>query len=487
MTKKIFFLFAMIMAFAMPSAARAAAAPDSVFVVKNGLIVSAYEVGKDVDNISFPKKIKLDGNSVRIGDETVELKSALMMSQDEFVYVFLSAKDNVESLDDVRGDKYLQVAMTPSLLDEHITLSKFADEFGDGDMFSISFVDPKRLDDDDYNPVTLTVDDWSDYFSDGTIYMNMADDELTLNIDADPVEGGEAFAAQYKGEYTEMSQSQYYFTVDGKRSTLRSAFAEKVSDGIAFYLTSGNITSASELENCYYYARLFVPTRNMDGHDIDINGNREYELTFQDNATDINNPVTISLANGMTGNATGYVSVLDRNDGSYTVIIDVEGMGKGGDRSLQAYYRGTPAAYDLSQPSVYSLAGGDDVALKSAAVKHDEAAGIYTVYLSSKAGATTEAGMADADIIVTVPDGFANDGNFHGFSGTDENAKLSISYGGDPFSQSNTGNASSPIANGGNAKLTVADGKLDIDFTVFGIKKYSGSLKGHFEGKFTRF
>ena len=45
----------------------------------------------------------------------------------------------------------------------------------------------------------------------------------------------------------------------------------------------------------------------MDGTDIDINGNREYELTFYDNVSDINNPQQISLSNGKTGNATGYV------------------------------------------------------------------------------------------------------------------------------------------------------------------------------------
>ena len=54
----------MFVGFAMQTLATAAT-PDSVFVVKNGRIVSAYEVGTDVDNISFPKRIQLDGNCVK--------------------------------------------------------------------------------------------------------------------------------------------------------------------------------------------------------------------------------------------------------------------------------------------------------------------------------------------------------------------------------------------------------------------------------------
>lgn len=53
MTKKIFFFFAMLLGFTMQAVMAEAATPDSVFVVKNGRIVSAYQVGKDIDNITF--------------------------------------------------------------------------------------------------------------------------------------------------------------------------------------------------------------------------------------------------------------------------------------------------------------------------------------------------------------------------------------------------------------------------------------------------
>ena len=64
---------------------------------------------------------------------------------------------------------------------------------------------------------------------------------------------------------------------------------------------------------------------------------------------------------------------------------------------------------------------------------------------------------------------------------------ISVTYGGDTYSQATTTHAAEPIAIGGNAKATLKDGKANIDFTVFGMSKYATrSLKGHFEGSITR-
>lgn len=236
-----------------------------------------------------------------------------------------------------------------------------------------------------------------------------------------------SLAAQYNGAYTEVVANENHFIVDGKRYEMRAAFAEKKADGVNFYLTPGNIGSANELDNCYYYVRLFVPQSNMDGSELDVQGNKKYELTFVDNVTDVNNPQTFSISNDAPSSATGIISVLYNGD----------------------------------------------------------AEGVYTIYLSAKAGVTTLAGMADADIVVTMPDAFANDNSLHGFSGDETNAKISIKYAGDTYSQA-TVNGKNSIALGGNAKLTFADGKADVDFTVFSIKKYNGALKGHYEGNVTR-
>ena len=326
-------------------------------------------------------------------------------------------------------------------------------------------------------------DDWEDYFASGTLYVNMEDDKLKVNINCVPQENQEAFAAQYDGNYFEIAQNPFFFNVDGKTNELRAAFAEKTADGVAFYLTSGNIDKANDLENTYYYARLFVPNKEMDGTDIDVTGDREYELTLYDNVTDINNPQEIFISNGIQRTATGTVSVLDRGDGSYTIIIDVEGMGKDG-RSLQAYYKGTPAVYDLTVPNEYTVANNDAVALKSCVVVDDS--NIHTIYLSSKEGVTTVEGMADADIVLTVPNDFINDGMTHGFSGDNINAMLGITYGGNTYNQASTSDPATAIAAGGNIKAICNASKGNFDFTIFSSTKFGGSLKGHYEGDVTK-
>ena len=295
-----------------------------------------------------------------------------------------------------------------------------------------------------------------------------------------------SLAAQYNGAYTEVVANENHFIVDGKRYEMRAAFAEKKADGVNFYLTPGNIGSANELDNCYYNVRLFVPQSNMDGSELDVQGNKKYELTFVDNVTDVNNPQTFSISNDAPSSATGTISVLDNGDGTYTIKINVANLGNSAARTLDVVYvNGTPKEYSLAVPSNYTVADGKPVDLKSAVLTHDDAEGVYTIYLSAKAGVTTLAGMADADIVVTMPDAFANDNSLHGFSGDETNAKISIKYAGDTYSQA-TVNGTNSIALGGNAKLTFADGKADVDFTVFSIKKYKGALKGHYEGNVTR-
>ena len=429
MKQKIFLLFAMFVGFAMQTLATAAT-PDSVFVVKNGRIVSAYEVGTDVDNISFPKRIQLDGNCVKVGDDVVEMKSAVVTTVNNYKYIYLSTLEGCKTPEDVmKGGKNLQLAFSPTLLDKYVEFNAFGHDFdADKDFFQAVFMDVDEYNrNDDYEPVSVSSYDWNDYYSDGLLQMSFAGGKLALNLEATPKKGETLLAAQYNGAYTEVVANESHFIVDGKRYEMRAAFAEKKADGVNFYLTPGNIGSANELDNCYYYVRLFVPQSNMDGSELDVQGNKKYELTFVDNVTDVNNPQTFSISNDAPSSATGTISVLT----------------------------------------------------------HDDAEGVYTIYLSAKAGVTTLAGMADADIVVTMPDAFANDNSLHGFSGDETNAKISIKYAGDTYSQA-TVNGTNSIALGGNAKLTFADGKADVDFTVFSIKKYKGALKGHYEGNVTR-
>lgn len=478
----------MLVGFAMQSLAKAAT-PDSVFVVKNGRIVSAYEVGKNVDNITFEKKVKLDGNCVKIGDEVVEMKSALITTVNNYKCVYLSTLEGCTTIDAMlKGGKLLQVALTPALLDKELTFSTFKNEFdADNEFFQVAYTDVDEANkNDDYEPVTVTSTDWSSYYTGGSLNVSISEGKLSLYMQAMPKSGEELFAAQYSGAITEVKENPNHFTVDGKRYELRAAFAEKKADGVNFYLTPGNIESANELDNCYYYVRLFVPQSNMDGSELDVQGNKEYELTFVDNVTDVNNPQTYSISSDAPGSATGTISVLDNGDGTYTIKINVANIGNSAARTLDVVYvNGTPKEYSLAVPSNYTVADGKAVDLKSAVLTHDDAQGVYTIYLSAKAGVTTLAGMADADIVVTMPDAFANDNSLHGFSGDETNAKISIKYAGDTYSQA-TVNGTNALALGGNAKLSFADGKADVDFTVFSIKKYKGALKGHYEGNVTR-
>ena len=321
MKQKIFLLFAMFVGFAMQTLATAAT-PDSVFVVKNGRIVSAYEVGTDVDNISFPKRIQLDGNCVKVGDDVYEMKSAVVTTVNNYKYIYLSTLEGCKTPEDVmKGGKNLQLAFSPTLLDKYVEFNAFGHDFdADKDFFQAVFIDVDEYNrNDDYEPVSVSSYDWNDYYSDGLLQMSFAGGKLALNLEATPKKGETLLAAQYNGAYTEVVANENHFIVDGKRYEMRAAFAEKKADGVNFYLTPGNIGSANELDNCYYYVRLFVPQSNMDGSELDVQGNKKYELTFVDNVTDVNNPQTFSISNDAPSSATGTISVLDNGDGTYTI------------------------------------------------------------------------------------------------------------------------------------------------------------------------
>lgn len=177
--------------------AMAATAPDSVFVVKDGRIVSAYEIGKDVDNITFLHKTVLTGNCVRIGDETVEMKSAVVTYKGSYAYIYLSPTAGLTTVEQIAEGSYLQVAVTTGLLGKNVHLSKFADDYTDNDFLQVMYLDmDKFTNDDNYEPVMFSTDDWSDYFADGTANISMEDGQLSVNFDCLPIDGGQAFLGQ---------------------------------------------------------------------------------------------------------------------------------------------------------------------------------------------------------------------------------------------------------------------------------------------------
>ena len=271
---------------------------------------------------SFPKRIQLDGNCVKVGDDVVEMKSAVVTTVNNYKYIYLSTLEGCKTPEDVmKGGKNLQLAFSPTLLDKYVEFNAFGHDFdADKDFFQAVFMDVDEYNrNDDYEPVSVSSYDWNDYYSDGLLQVSFAGGKLALNLEATPKKGETLLAAQYNGAYTEVVANENHFIVDGKRYEMRAAFAEKKADGVNFYLTPGNIGSANELDNCYYYVRLFVLQSNMDGSELDVQGNKKYELTFVDNVTDVNNPQTFSISNDAPSSATGTISVLDNGDGTYTI------------------------------------------------------------------------------------------------------------------------------------------------------------------------
>ena len=271
---------------------------------------------------SFPKRIQLDGNCVKVGDDVYEMKSAVVTTVNNYKYIYLSTLEGCKTPEDVmKGGKNLQLAFSPTLLDKYVEFNAFGHDFdADKDFFQAVFMDVDEYNrNDDYEPVSVSSYDWNDYYSDGLLQMSFAGGKLALNLEATPKKGETLLAAQYNGAYTEVVANENHFIVDGKRYEMRAAFAEKKADGLNFYLTPGNIGSANELDKCYYYVRLFVPQSNMDGSELDVQGNKKYELTFVDNVTDVNNPQTFSISNDAPSSATGTISVLDNGDGTYTI------------------------------------------------------------------------------------------------------------------------------------------------------------------------
>lgn len=271
---------------------------------------------------SFPKRIQLDGNCVKVGDDVYEMKSAVVTTVNNYKYIYLSTLEGCKTPEDVmKGGKNLQLAFSPTLLDKYVEFNAFGHDFdADKDFFQAVFMDVDEYNrNDDYEPVSVSSYDWNDYYSDGLLQVSFAGGKLALNLEATPKKGETLLAAQYNGAYTEVVANENHFIVDSKRYEMRAAFAEKKTDGVNFYLTPGNIGSANELDNCYYYVRLFVPQSNMDGSELDVQGNKKYELTFVDNVTDVNNPQTFSISNDALSSATGTISVLDNGDGTYTI------------------------------------------------------------------------------------------------------------------------------------------------------------------------
>ena len=76
------------------------------------------------------------------------------------------------------------------------------------------------------------------------------------------------------------------------------------------------------------------------------------------------------------------------------------------------------------------------------------------------------------------------EGAVHGFSGSAENAKISIAYEGVTYNQANTTNGH--LAAGGNASVALQGSEIEMTFNIFSIVQYdNSSLSGYYKGATT--
>ena len=483
MIKKILFSIAAMAAMAMPATAQQDdTQKEYMYVVKGGIVVGTYEIGKDADYITFAKpEAPQATNFVKYGETTVEMKSAMVMKMDGQLYVFLSPNETIPTnyMDLMMGtDDYAMVQIPEGRMGEEIDLAELTKN-EDADFIQAYFMNPN---DGPYGG-TCTDDFTDEGFSAGTIKVEAAENMVNVNVNLTNSDSSKDFQISYLGESVSPSDdTTNMFNVDGIEKKVNAAFYSDDEENAVmdFYITSGTIENSRELEDCYQYAHIQVPYSALDGTPIDITdaNAKDFKFDFIDNIQE----QTYNLSNGNIGNATGTISVQLMAGNTFKINVNVENFGTG--RNFSAAYEDEFAEYSLVVPNAYGLQNQETTALNSAVVTHAD--GIYTIYLSTKENVTTVEGMADADIVVEMPDVFMTN-ELKGFSGTEDNAKISVTYDGVKYNQANCSYTNdNAAALGGNARVNLTDGNLDIDFAIYNIYQYSNAnLTGHYEGPVT--
>lgn len=483
MIKKLLYAVAVMAGLAMPANAQQDDTQKSfMYVVKGGKVVGTYEVGKDADYITFTKpEAPQADNYVKYGTTTVEMKSAMAMSLGGYTYVFLSPEENISTdYQQIMGGEtdYFMIAIPDDMVGEEINLADYVKQ--DDAYFQGCYMNAVRY--EAYGGTTSS--DFEDEgFTAGTLKVEVVDDMVSVDYSLKNTDSSKDFEVKYLGYcVSPAADNSNTFNVDDQEKKVKAAFyLDNENDAVMdFYLTNAAIESARDLEDCYQYAHIQVPYSALDGTPIDITAAnaKNFKFDFIDNIQE----QTYNLSNGNIGNATGTISVQIMTGNEFKINVDIKNFGTG--RNFSSTYDGEFAEYDLTLANAYRLQNQDDTELNSAVASHKD--GIYTIYLSAKEGVTTVAGMADADIVVEVPDAFM-DGELKGFSGTEDNAKISITYDGVKYNQANCSYVDdAALALGGNAGVKIENGNIAIDFSIFNIYKYNdANLTGHFEGKVT--
>lgn len=216
MIKKILFSIAAMAAMAMPATAQQDdTQKEYMYVVKGGIVVGTYEIGKDADYITFTKpEAPQATNFVKYGETTVEMKSAMVMKMDGQLYVFLSPNETIPTnyMDLMMGtDNYAMVQIPEGRMGEEIDLAELTKN-EDADFIQAYFMNPN---DGPYGG-TCTDDFTDEGFSAGTIKVEAAENMVSVNVNLTNSDSSKDFQISYLGESISPSDdTTNMFNVDG--------------------------------------------------------------------------------------------------------------------------------------------------------------------------------------------------------------------------------------------------------------------------------
>ena len=406
------------------------------------------------------------------GSEVRPLKSVVATVIGGIQYFYLSPYAGLTTVEDMSDTEFLMIGINPAMLGQVLDITSY-------DGMDYAFYNMTELGADDLTAVDPY--GWSEICSAGKFKVEKTDNRVKITFSFTLLSGGK-FEGSYEGAYSEIKQSTTnILTLNGENTRdIKATFYEKTDEGVALYLTPSRISSAADLENVNtYYVRLFVPNAGLNGQEVDItNTNLAFEFSYYSPYDE----ERIQISKGHLEDAAGTFSVSKSADNEYSLTLNLKYLG---DNSLKisGNYSGTFTVYDTTIPNEYRLgADGAPVTIQSVVVDKT-GADISVIYLSRQAGITTVAGMSAADAVVRLPKAMM-DGVLRGFSGNEENAKISITYEGVTYSQANTtlGN----LALGGRTSVSLQGNEVEMTFEVVGIKKYGDvSLSGYYKGAVT--
>lgn len=420
-------------------------------------------------NYKAPAKLS---SEFSFGSEVRPLKSAVATVIGGIQYLYLSPDAGVTTVEDMSDTEFLMIGINPDMLGQVLDITSY-----DGTDYAF------------YNMTELGADDltavdpygWSEICSAGKFKVEKTDNRVKITFSFTLLSGGK-FEGSYEGAYSEIKQSTTnILTLNGENTRdIKATFYEKTDEGVALYLTPSRISSAADLENVNtYYVRLFVPNAGLNGQEVDItNTNLAFEFTYYSPYDE----ERIQISKGHLEDAAGTFSVSKSADNEYSLTLNLKYLG---DNSLKisGNYNGAFVVYDTTIPNEYRLgADGTPVTIQSVVIDKTDA-DICVIYLSRQPGITTVAGMSAADAVVRLSKTML-DGVLRGFSGDDENVKISITYEGVTYSRANTtlGN----LALGGRTSVSLQGNEVEMTFEVVGIKKYGdASLSGYYKGAVT--